>query len=326
MMIHRGIAFVLAIVGIDKSSAFASVLPPTSLSSSQHGFKLRPLGYSNDVHPPSLDGLENDAAIKIGKMPKSVPTPITIPDGIAADEKSMNEDSIDWFNTWLPLMPVDFLDREKPTPFKLLGMDIVVWNDGPVVEGGSGKPIGFGPKTKRPSNTRREEGTWRAFVDRCVSKSRATIHHLYLVFAPFPLSHHTHTRPTQPHRGAPLSEGRVEDDGSLMCSYHAWRFNGDGDVEVVPQALSTELDRIKKNPKSSCNSFPTKVKNGLLWVWPSSGSDARILSELTPIVDMSLEGYFDDVDESRIIAGPWNFRFIPHGFDYFIENVIDPAQ
>jgi hypothetical protein len=61
-------------------------------------------------------------------------------------------------------------------------------------------------------------------------------------------------------------------------------------------------------------------------VWPSSGSDARILSELTPIVDMSLEGFFDDVDESRSVVGPWNFRFIPHGFDYFIENVIDPAQ
>jgi phenylpropionate dioxygenase-like ring-hydroxylating dioxygenase large terminal subunit len=123
-----------------------------------------------------------------------------------------------------------------------------------------------------------------------------------------------------------LSEGRVEDDGSLMCSYHAWRFNGNGEVEVVPQALTTELDRIKRNSKSSCNSFPTKVKNGLLWVWPSSGSDARILSELTPIVDMSLEGFFDDVDESRAVVGPWNFRFIPHGFDYFIENVIDPAQ
>eukprot|EP00971_Amphidinium_carterae_P168400 3336522-Amphidinium_carterae.2 len=26
-----------------------------------------------------------------------------------------------------------------------------------------------------------------------------------------------------PHRSAPLSEGRVEEDGTLLCSYHAWR-------------------------------------------------------------------------------------------------------
>jgi len=57
----------------------------------------------------------------------------------------------------------------------------------------------------------------------------------------------------------------------------------------MPQALNTKLDCIKKNSKSSFNSLPTKVMNGLLWVWPSSGSDARILSELTLIVDMSLE-------------------------------------
>jgi hypothetical protein len=163
-MIHRSIALILAI-GANKASTFTSILPSTSLSSLQRGFKLCPLSYSTDVYP----GLENDTSIKISKMPKSVSIPIMNPNGIAADDESTNEESIDWFNTWLPLMPVDFLDREKPTPFKLLGMDIVVWNDGQVVEGGSGKPIGFGPKTKRPWNTRREEGTWCAFVDRCVS-------------------------------------------------------------------------------------------------------------------------------------------------------------
>ena len=25
-----------------------------------------------------------------------------------------------------------------------------------------------------------------------------------------------------PHRAAPLSEGRIEDDGTLLCAYHAW--------------------------------------------------------------------------------------------------------
>ncbi len=31
-----------------------------------------------------------------------------------------------------------------------------------------------------------------------------------------------------PHRLVPLSEGRIESDGTLLCAYHAWRFDGKG--------------------------------------------------------------------------------------------------
>lgn len=40
------------------------------------------------------------------------------------------------------------------------------------------------------------EGQWRVFDDAC------------------------------PHRKVALSEGRVEDDGTLACAYHGWRFDG----------------------------------------------------------------------------------------------------
>jgi hypothetical protein len=39
-------------------------------------------------------------------------------------------------------------------------------------------------------------GEWRAFQNRC------------------------------PHRGVPLSQGRLEADGTLACGYHGWRFKG----------------------------------------------------------------------------------------------------
>ena len=64
----------------------------------------------------------------------------------------------------------------------------------------------------------------------------------------------------------PLSDGRIEDDGTLMCSYHAWRFDGDGALYHSPQAVPTVLDRLKNNPKASCNAYPTKVKDGILFV------------------------------------------------------------
>ena len=88
-----------------------------------------------------------------------------IDDATVEDEEDAN---FDWFKTWLPLMPVEFLDREEPTPFKLLGMDIVVFNDGEVVDE-NGTPVGFGSKKDRPKNAHRSDGTWRAFADRCVS-------------------------------------------------------------------------------------------------------------------------------------------------------------
>ncbi len=36
-------------------------------------------------------------------------------------------------------------------------------------------------------------------------------------------------------RKVPLSEGSVEADGSLMCGYHGWRWNGDGKAIAIPQ-------------------------------------------------------------------------------------------
>ena len=86
------------------------------------------------------------------------------------EEEEEDDDQFDWFNTWLPLTPVEFLNREKPIPFKILGIDIVVYNDGEVVDE-SGESIGYGSKLERPKNSRRLEGNWRAFVDRCVSSS-----------------------------------------------------------------------------------------------------------------------------------------------------------
>lgn len=39
-----------------------------------------------------------------------------------------------------------------------------------------------------------------------------------------------------PHRLAPLSEGRIDEQGCLQCCYHGWSFNGDGSCARIPQA------------------------------------------------------------------------------------------
>jgi phenylpropionate dioxygenase-like ring-hydroxylating dioxygenase large terminal subunit len=38
-----------------------------------------------------------------------------------------------------------------------------------------------------------------------------------------------------PHRLAPLSEGRIDEEGRLQCSYHGWSFEGKGTCACIPQ-------------------------------------------------------------------------------------------
>lgn len=40
-----------------------------------------------------------------------------------------------------------------------------------------------------------------------------------------------------PHRLAPLSEGRIDEQGCIQCCYHGWSFKGDGSCARIPQAL-----------------------------------------------------------------------------------------
>ena len=211
---------------------------------------------------------------------------------VAAEETQSDGEEFVWTKNWYPLVPVEILDPERPHKFRLFGTDVVVWNDGPLEDGGAK----FQPKKDRPKNARKSDGTWRAFVDSC------------------------------PHRRVPLSEGRIEDDGTLHCSYHGWRFDGEGRTVAVPQVDSNELGLIRGNPKSDCGSYPVAIADGLLYVWPETGSDARIESALA---EVPVNDRFDQADAAKggsVWKGPWGYREIPYGHDYFLENVVDPAH
>jgi len=239
-------------------------------------------------------------------------TPIAVSDELKSFDKDTesspekkSQEEFDWFKSWYPLVPVEFVDTSKPHKFTLLGMDLVIWND-------HAESDTFGPKTKKKNSgikklfggksgkeEKKTNGQWRAFVDKC------------------------------PHRLVPLSEGRVESDGSLLCSYHGWRFNGDGGCIAIPQTDEHQSEaQIANNPKANCNSFPVKVINDVLWVWPSSDSNAVLESELTPVPVMPPLKDTDGsvIDDDRIVYNHYNFRELPYGADYFLENVVDPAH
>jgi phenylpropionate dioxygenase-like ring-hydroxylating dioxygenase large terminal subunit len=126
-----------------------------------------------------------------------------------------------------------------------------------------------------------------------------------------------------PHRLAPLSEGRVESDGTLLCAYHAWRFDSEGNCVSIPQSEDSQTEAKHCSNRNSCAvAYPTQERQGLLWVWPEAGSQAQIESQLrAPRIIPEL-----DDDSDKVVHLFWNIRDLPYGWDFFMENVADPAH
>ena len=126
-----------------------------------------------------------------------------------------------------------------------------------------------------------------------------------------------------PHRLAPLSEGRVESDGTLLCAYHGWRFNSEGKCVSIPQSKDKQAEALHCSNRKSCAvAYPTQERQGLLWVWAEPGDSAQIESQLRqPQIIPELESNSD-----RAVQLFWNIRDLPYGWDFFMENVADPAH
>lgn len=64
-----------------------------------------------------------------------------------------------------------------------------------------------------------------------------------------------------PHRGVPLSMGRVVGD-TLQCGYHGWSFTEHGACTSIP-GLNAEAS----SPARCVPSFPIREQQGFVWIW-----------------------------------------------------------
>lgn len=126
---------------------------------------------------------------------------------------------------------------------------------------------------------------WRAFLDQC------------------------------PHRLAPLSEGRINEDGLLECPYHGWTFSGTGKCDRIPQQVAGGKAEISQ--RACVTSFPTTVKQGMLFVYPGTAENAA--KTQVPIVDILEE-------ESAGWVCLNTFRDIPYDALTLMENVLDSSH
>ncbi|XP_027107024.2 pheophorbide a oxygenase, chloroplastic-like [Coffea arabica] len=122
-----------------------------------------------------------------------------------------------------------------------------------------------------------------------------------------------------PHRLAPLSEGRLDENGHLQCSYHGWSFDGCGSCTRIPQAASEGPEaRAVKSPKACATRFPTLVSQGLLFVWPDENGWDRASATKPPM----LPADFDKPEFATVTIQ----RDLFYGYDTLMENVSDPSH
>lgn len=67
-----------------------------------------------------------------------------------------------------------------------------------------------------------------------------------------------------PHRGVPLSAGKVLAGATVECPYHGWQFRGDGQCTLIPslvggEAIKAESIRVR--------SYPAREQDGLIWIY-----------------------------------------------------------
>lgn len=129
------------------------------------------------------------------------------------------------------------------------------------------------------------ENNWRAFEDQC------------------------------PHRLAPLSEGRINEDGWIECPYHGWAFSGTGKCEVIPQQKAGGKAEVSQ--RACATSLPTTVRQGLLFVYPGKPENAP--QTKVPVVDVLEE----DADGWVCLN---TFRDIPYDALTLMENVLDSSH
>lgn len=118
-----------------------------------------------------------------------------------------------------------------------------------------------------------------------------------------------------PHRLAPLSQGRINEQGCLECPYHGWAFSGTGSCEIIPQQPST--GKAETSSRATVNSLPTQVRQGLLFVY--AGKEENAAQTPIPTVDV-----LDESSDEWVCLN--TFRDLPYDALTLMENVLDSSH
>jgi len=112
------------------------------------------------------------------------------------------------------------------------------------------------------------------------------------------------------HRHAKLSEGQVSEDGELVCPYHGWSYNNQGQVTSVPSEGPSQSRR-----KYCLKTFPLVEQDGCLWVWMGPGEPKTSTPpfRFPKATNKRTQSYFMITDfENNTTNLVENFMDVPH--------------
>lgn len=136
-----------------------------------------------------------------------------------------------------------------------------------------------------------------------------------------------------PHLGAHLGHGINEESGqggrivgnTIVCPFHAWRFDDQGTCVEVPYATNMPP---KVAGKQCLKSFPTVEKNGAIWVWyhPEDAAPLWEVAEheelndpewgIAKKIEWTIKTHSQEMAENS--ADPAHFKYV-HGTASFPE-------
>ena len=117
-----------------------------------------------------------------------------------------------------------------------------------------------------------------------------------------------------PHRGVPLSAGRLLEENTVECSYHGWRFAPDGGCRFIPSLVEGqdfEPSRIR------VRSYPLREQDGQLWIFMAAPGREAIAPDFAP-PKIPLDG-----DAVPRLAETQHFRC---AMDHAVVGLMDPAH
>lgn len=82
-----------------------------------------------------------------------------------------------------------------------------------------------------------------------------------------------------PHRGVPLSAGRMLVENTVECAYHGWRFRPEGTCTAIPSLVDgQDIDPSRIQVRA----YPLREQDGLIWIFMGAAKSTDALPVLDP--------------------------------------------
>ena len=116
-----------------------------------------------------------------------------------------------------------------------------------------------------------------------------------------------------PHRGVPLSAGKITPEGTVECPYHGWQFKSDGVCSLIPSLVDgQDMDASKIRVRA----YPVREQDGVIWVFMAAPGH-EVAAPTTEPPKVGLANAKPRWVESQTFAC---------GIDHAVIGLMDPAH